>query len=142
MLSLTYFSTATVPFNDDDLVELLAVSRRNNTAAEITGMMIYHGGHFVQVLEGPDDAVRTTYDRIARDPRHRDVSVELEDDIEERGFPDWSMGFRDGSAVEDLEGYSTFFDDVQAGKEVPGGTPPHIMLRAFSRPLTYRPGHI
>lgn len=142
MLSLTYFSTATVPFNDTDLLALLETSRVNNAAAGITGMMIYHQGHFVQVLEGPEDAVRATYDRIARDTRHRDVSVELEDHVEERGFPDWSMGFRDGSAVDDLAGFSTFLDDIQAGKDVPGGTPPHIMLRAFSRPATYRPGQV
>ena len=141
MLSLTYFSTETVPFSDADLFELLEVSRRNNIADDITGMMIYHDGHFVQVLEGPEEAVRATYARIASDVRHRDISLELEDRVEERAFPDWSMGFADGAAV-DTVGFSTFFNDVQAGKQVPGGTPPYIMLRAFSRPATYRPGHL
>lgn len=141
LLSLTYFSTATVPFSDDDLVELLERSRVRNTADDLTGMMIFHDGHFVQVLEGPEAAVRATYDRIALDPRHRDLILELEDTIDERGFPDWSMGFRDlaDGTEDEVEGFSTYFRDVRAGRKVPGGTAPHVMLRAFSRPSTYRP---
>lgn len=141
-ISVTYFSSATVPFDDDALVALLEKSRARNTSDGITGMLIYHDGHFAQVLEGEADAVRATFERISADLRHRDVVVELDDTIDELTFPDWSMGFRDlttGSA-EEVEGFSTFFRDVQAGKDIPGRMPPHHMLRAFSRPSTYRPG--
>lgn len=142
LLSITYFSSATAPFDDEALRDLLAKSRTRNTEDGITGMLIYHRGNFAQVLEGDEEAVRTTFDRICADVRHRNVVVELEDTVDERTFPDWSMGFRDlsGGTAEEIEGFSTFFSDVQAGKEVPGRMPPHHMLRAFSRPEKYRPG--
>ncbi len=63
-------------------------------------MLLYIGGHFIQTLEGPDDVVDATYERIARDPRHRDVFTALREEIESRTFPDWSMGFESVTAEE------------------------------------------
>ncbi|AUZ89011.1 hypothetical protein CVO76_16195, partial [Arthrobacter agilis] len=48
-LSIVYSSTATRPLNDADLSALLAISRRNNARAEVTGMLLYRGGRFLQV---------------------------------------------------------------------------------------------
>ena len=33
--------------------------------------MLYAGGHFIQTLEGPEEAVDATFARIQRDTRHR-----------------------------------------------------------------------
>lgn len=49
----------------------------------------------MQILEGSEDAVRATYDRIERDPRHRDAAILLQGATAERDFADWSMGFHD-----------------------------------------------
>jgi hypothetical protein len=93
MISLTYLSTATMPFSSADLSELLASTRERNHADGLTGVMLYAGGHFIQTLEGPEDAVDTTFERIGRDTRHRDVYIALREEIATRAFPDWSMGF-------------------------------------------------
>jgi hypothetical protein len=93
MISLTYLSTATVPFSSSDLSELLASTRERNHADGLTGVMLYAGGHFIQTLEGDEDAVATTFERIGRDTRHRDVYIALREEIQARAFPDWSMGF-------------------------------------------------
>jgi hypothetical protein len=93
MISLTYLSSSTVPVDAADLEEILAVSRRNNTAAGLTGMLLYADGHFIQTLEGEPEVVAEAFARIAGDPRHRDVLVALREEVAERAFPDWSMGF-------------------------------------------------
>lgn len=141
LTSLTYFSAATVPFSRDDLLALLDHSRTRNAESDITGMMLFHDAHFVQVLEGPDEEVRTTFARICEDTRHRSIHVELEDTIEERMFPDWSMGFRDladGSA-EEIAGFSALFRQVRDGEDTLGDLPTHHLLRAFSRPTRFQP---
>ncbi len=140
MLTLTYFSSATVAFTPDDLLELLTRSRARNRADGITGMLLYHQGHFVQVLEGAEPTVRATYDRISADQRHGSIELELEDTVAERTFGGWSMGFRNlaAASTEEIDGFTTFFNDMQAGRDVPGRTPAHMMLRAFSRPRDYR----
>lgn len=124
MLSLVYVSSASRAFSPSELTTLLAVSRRNNTRDAISGMLVYRDGDFLQILEGPEAAVRTTYARIARDPRHGRVMVLDESHIETRAFGDWSMGFRQVSGTVQPEGFVDFFDRrralselVQAGPE-------------------------
>ncbi len=57
------------------LRSILSASRRNNQAAGVTGFLIFDRDSFLQVLEGPRDALDATMARIAQDDRHRDVSV-------------------------------------------------------------------
>ena len=110
MLSLTYVSSATDLLSTDELVALLAQSREANTQRGITGMLLYRDGNILQCLEGPEDEVRRTYEVISRDPRHRGVIVMVEEDVDQRSFPDWSMGFTDlsGTDAGDLSGYNDF----------------------------------
>lgn len=110
MLSLCYLSSATVPFSQAELDALLAKSRANNTRDDISGMLLYRDGDFLQVLEGPEAAVRTTFQRISRDPRHARVMLIDESDIDARSFADWSMGFRRLAKDEQPTGFVDFFD--------------------------------
>jgi hypothetical protein len=47
---------------------------------------------FMQVLEGGRGAVSALYNRIAQDPRHRDIVLLSYEEIGERSFSGWSMG--------------------------------------------------
>ncbi len=115
MLSLTYSSVATDSLADDDLRALLDQSRRANAENGITGVLLYRNGYFLQLLEGPDQAVRQKMDTIRHDPRHTKVTVLLEELIEERQFPEWTMGYpADDTDVEQAPGYRTTFDDLDA----------------------------
>ena len=108
--SLLYLSTATRPFSKDDLLKLLAISRQNNAKLGITGMLLYKGGSFQQILEGPEDAVKSLFAKLKGDPRHRGVIQLLDNFEDERQFPDWSMGFSDLDSAEAaaVPGYSPF----------------------------------
>lgn len=114
MLSLVYASTATQPFTDDDLTALLAVCRENNARAQLTGMLVHRDGRFLQVLEGPEAAVRELMVTLAADPRHAGIRVMFEEPIRERQFAAWTMGFEraDTGSAADLHGYRDTFDDL------------------------------
>jgi hypothetical protein len=96
---LVYLSTAARDFSATDLDEILAASRRNNNALAITGLLIVKDHQFIQVLEGEAEAVQTLFKRISEDPRHRDVSLVSWEYINERSFPQWSMGFKHGDEL-------------------------------------------
>jgi hypothetical protein len=110
VLSLTYLSSATDLFDDERLAALMSDTRPRNEARGLTGMLLYSDGNFIQVLEGPDEAVEQTFRSISADPRHRGIIVALRDQVEARAFPDWSMAFRsvDPDDVRRLPGYSEF----------------------------------
>jgi len=90
---IAYASRATASFDHARLVDLLTESRANNSRDGITGMLVYSEPDFIQILEGPDAAVRALLERIGRDPRHTDVRVLLDEQVTERKYATWSMGY-------------------------------------------------
>lgn len=115
VLSLAYSSTATRSFDDQDLADLLVQSRRANRSSHLTGLLLYHRGRFLQVLEGPEEIVRDRMDIIKTDPRHTRVRVLVEETRDQRHFPDWTMGYEPISATmtKDVPGYDKPFADTE-----------------------------
>lgn len=131
---LIYVSTASYPMEDRDLVELLDVSRRNNQEEQLTGMLLYKDGTFMQVLEGEPAMLKKRYNVISRDSRHEDLMLLSDRSIETRSFGDWSMGFHHLQPLDDdiLEGFSPFLKQgfhSQAFSDSPDMA--HRLLMAF-----------
>ena len=108
MLSITYVSSAAELFTERQLVDLLRAVRAKNQALGLTGMMLYRDGNIIQALEGPDDVVVETYEKICADPRHHGVIELLRQSVAQRTFDQWTMGFR---YVEDLDAPLDGFSD-------------------------------
>jgi hypothetical protein len=128
LFHLVYVSSATRLFTPTELIELLELSRKKNQVAGITGMLLYRDGNFMQVLEGEEADVVKTHARITGDPRHNGLITLLKGEIAQRGFGDWSMGFRnlDSPDLRDLPGYSDFLNEDWKGK--PMQESPHRAL--------------
>ncbi|MGB7404243.1 MAG: BLUF domain-containing protein [Pacificimonas sp.] len=90
-----YVSKAALTFDEAALIEIYRTAERLNVADEITGVLLFNGREFVQLIEGDTTAVRQTMSRIARDRRHGDVDILLDRPISTRRFPNWSMAYRD-----------------------------------------------
>lgn len=135
MLSLIYVSSSKELMNEGQLLDILKTSRENNSQKEITGMLLYKGGNFMQVLEGPDDAVEALFETIRADSRHKDVSVISREQISMRQFPAWEMAFQDldNPNIRNEPGYSQFLHD-EFTAEVYRKNP----LRAYIMLLTFR----
>ncbi len=92
LVRLMYASRATDSVDHEALLAILRKSKVNNTATGVTGVLCYSGGIFLQVLEGGRTPVSALYNRIATDPRHRDVVLLAYEEVNERRFSGWSMG--------------------------------------------------
>lgn len=90
LLQLIYTSR---PFGFDatTLASILLTARHYNPLNTITGALVFRDDLYLQLLEGPDAAVRHTYERILRDPRHVDVTLIAETQVSERMFAEWDM---------------------------------------------------
>lgn len=73
------------------LAGILSVSRRNNPRLGITGALICRQDLYLQLIEGPADAIDALYARICEDDRHANVELLLSEDMGERMFPNWAM---------------------------------------------------
>lgn len=81
------------PFGFDTgiLRGVLMDARRCNARDAITGALICRADIYLQWLEGPEDLVRRTLERIQRDDRHLEVKLHVAEPTSERVFGDWAM---------------------------------------------------
>jgi hypothetical protein len=112
MFHLVYASSAAKLFTTPELKALLDQARQKNARLNVTGMLLYKDGNFMQVLEGEQKVVTKLAGNIELDHRHKGVLVLLRGTSEQHLFPDWSMGFRDltDQNTEKTPGYNDFLN--------------------------------
>jgi hypothetical protein len=103
MYRLIYTSHTPRVLPPNELEGILNGARRNNLRDEITGMLIYHEGSVLQLLEGPDAAVKACFQRILRDRRHERCTRIIEESAASRIFSDWRMAYEDYGALSGVQ---------------------------------------
>lgn len=120
--SVVYSSSATHSFSDTELADLLTASRRKNHSSHLTGLLLYRGGRFLQVLEGPEAVVRDRMAVISVDPRHDNLRVLIDEPREQRQFPVWTMRYGTiGPAMSKyVSGFERPFSDAKDDADTDG----------------------
>ncbi len=92
---LIYTSQATVAMDAQNLKNILQDARAFNALDHISGVLLHDHGHFLQLLEGPPDAIEDLLAKLSKDTRHEQLEILLDTPASNRLFPDWRMGFGD-----------------------------------------------
>ncbi|TCC77061.1 diguanylate phosphodiesterase [Citrobacter braakii] len=58
------------------LEDMVTAANIKNRRSDVTGILLFNGHHFFQLLEGPEEQVKEIYRCICNDPRHHNI-VEL-----------------------------------------------------------------
>jgi hypothetical protein len=130
MKNLLYLSTSRTLLNDDVLLDILESARINNKKHNVTGVLLYSEGSFIQVLEGVDDDVDAIFEKIGQDIRHKNIIVMMDGPLAQRNFPDWTMGF----ASVDADKSTALIDNLITTDKVlsqRGDHPAVAMLKVF-----------
>ena len=93
VFQLCYVSTAAKGITDQDISDILKKAQGFNASQKIGGLLMFHSGVFLQLLEGEKNAVNDLYRKITVDQRHKSCYVLAKRQSEERMFPYWSMGY-------------------------------------------------
>lgn len=139
MYQIIFGGQALTPFTRDDLEELLRKSREKNRLLKISGLMIYKDSSFIQVLEGPDQAVRDLYATIEMDFRLTTVACLSSKPVVEREFGERTLGFCNISALtqEERPDLAAFLAEVMSPDTLakkPGRA--RELLEAFRRNMS------
>jgi hypothetical protein len=130
MNQVVYSSAALAAFSETQLSELLVRARRNNERLAVSGMLLYHDGSFLQVLEGEASILDSLFAIIGGDKRHHRVVTLLKREVEERHFGDWCMGFASiKNLPANLPGYSEYLR--LRGNPVEGANAAVRLMAAF-----------
>jgi hypothetical protein len=138
LIQLTYKSSATNLFTEGQLASILASSAKNNEINQITGMLLYSEGCFIEVLEGESIPMQQVMMRIKADPRHESFNILGIQAINTREFPNWRIAFNlrgdDGllNHPSRIDFFSPSFDSYKA--HINYG-PALIALKAFANQL-------
>lgn len=96
IFQLTYISTAQEWVGQAECEAILQEARERNALSDVTGLLLFNGKRFLQVLEGAEEDVRAIYALIEKDPRHHGLVVVGDNFAAEREFGGWGMAFDNG----------------------------------------------
>lgn len=91
MLSQYLYISTAPSLSRDEVEGILETSARKNPLSDITGLLLYNGRNFLQLLEGSEAELINLMVRITHDPRHSGVSMLDRRAVDERACPQWAM---------------------------------------------------
>ncbi len=94
LIEITYVSEPAQVMSFLGLTRLLYHSYLKNAKLGITGALIFENNQFGQVIEGPEDEIRSLWKKIQQDDRHKNVRLIEEKIIPYRSFNKWTMIFQ------------------------------------------------
>ncbi len=115
---LTYKSIATATPRADDIDLLAGRARARNRSLDVTGMLLFEDGCFLQTIEGPPPAVAALWSSIQRDSRHDHIEVLSEHMAASRLFSDWDL-LLDGR-------FGDYADQTQKAAKAPPAVAEHV----------------
>jgi len=91
--TICYVSTAAPSLNEKGLSDLYEEAIQKNSEKNITGILLYSDGNFMQIMEGENDALSRLYENIENDSRHHHLVRLIDSEIKHRIFENYSNGF-------------------------------------------------
>ena len=91
MLTRLVYASHAAQGAPEDIPGILAWSHRVNPELDVTGVLCFLDGVYMQYLEGDDAALQALFSSIRADTRHRDVTLLERRSVPKRAFPDWAM---------------------------------------------------
>ncbi len=113
LIELSYVSEPAQVMSFLGLTRLLYHSYLRNTKLGITGVLIFENNQFGQVIEGPEDVIKSLWEKIQQDDRHKNIRLIEEKPITYRSFKKWTMVFQgDEEIIKGLPEVSEAVDSV------------------------------
>ena len=91
LAQLIYRSKATPLFRRGDMDDFVRAMSQSNERQGLTGVLLFDGEYFLQVVEGGLRQLQALLDLLKSDARHTSLVVLRLDAIKERAFPAWGM---------------------------------------------------
>ncbi|MBB1487681.1 BLUF domain-containing protein [Oceanospirillum sediminis] len=93
LVRLIYCSTSVQELNINDIEQIIHIAKENNARHNVSGLLCFNRKYFLQCLEGSRTNVNKTYRSILNDPRHNNIVLLEYNEITQREFQQWSIGY-------------------------------------------------
>lgn len=92
MICIVYISSAVYGLSERQILSFIRQSKYNNGRLGISGLLLYNGGRFMQLIEGERAKVEKLYEKICLDNRHTGITLLLKETITQKNFENWLIG--------------------------------------------------
>ncbi|MAN58452.1 MAG: blue light sensor protein [Flavobacteriaceae bacterium] len=112
--AISYVSSAVNDLDDGQVNRILQQTNTHNNNNDITGLLVYSEGNFFQLIEGEKEAVRQLYyNKIEKDPRHKNIIKFLEKEIHEPSYDGYHVDMVTSRFDIDQSKMQTYIDYVK-----------------------------
>ncbi len=91
IVSLTYVSRARKGLKSSEVDDIQRASLIYNPMDGVTGLLLFNGEAFLQIIEGAETAIDSLVERLKKDPRHHSMGITHRRPVDRRFFSHWSM---------------------------------------------------
>ena len=113
MFTICYVSSAKPGLSQEELESLFNATQQYNISEDITGILLFESGKFLQVLEGPKDLLNDLYEKIKEDDRHENIFLILKSRTKQRIFEEYSSRFSIVKSKEDLQKIEAYLNQIE-----------------------------
>tara|TARA_R110000851_G_scaffold157058_2_gene299744 strand:- start:30785 stop:31252 length:468 start_codon:yes stop_codon:yes gene_type:complete len=129
--SICYVSSESGELKENQLEQVFSTTKINNGNEDITGILLYYYGNFLQVLEGEKETLLTLFDNIKKDKRHKNIITIFNKQNEHRIFEGYKSGFSIVKTKSDLKNLKEYLnknkDETPFSKSVLGLLEPFLI---------------
>jgi hypothetical protein len=92
-LTRLIYCSRTKGLGPEVIEDILRQARAENAKQGVTGILLFNADFFLQCLEGGRESVNKIYHRILADPRHESPVILNYEEVDQRCFASWDMGY-------------------------------------------------
>tara|TARA_R100000935_G_scaffold55294_1_gene85095 strand:+ start:546 stop:950 length:405 start_codon:yes stop_codon:yes gene_type:complete len=111
--AIVYVSTASSDLDKEEIEKNLNFSKLSNNKNDITGLLLFSGGNFFQIIEGEKDRIIKLFDTIMADDRHHDIIQIFGKDIHKEAYDGYASDFVLDSADYDQEKFQHYLNQTK-----------------------------
>lgn len=94
-----YISTAASHIDETSVQKMAEEALTANRLHDITGVLLFNGVNFWQVIEGPSHAIDQLMAKIYVDHRHTGIIMRFSETAMGRWFENWNLAYKKTSGV-------------------------------------------
>tara|TARA_R100001369_G_scaffold91925_1_gene134804 strand:- start:210 stop:608 length:399 start_codon:yes stop_codon:yes gene_type:complete len=111
--TICYISSESSDLKENQLEEVFSTTKINNGSEDITGMLLYYYGNFLQVLEGEKETLLNLFENIKKDKRHKNIITIFNKQNEHRIFEGYKSGFSIIKTKSDLKNLKKYLNKTK-----------------------------
>ena len=108
-----YVSNVSSTLTPMKIQELLSKSQKKNGQKGINGILLFSGGNFYQVLDGPTDIIKQLWEKIKEDDRHHSIIKIFEERASHPSFETYLCDYISENDVFQYENIKELFDQLK-----------------------------